>query len=439
MEKLLLVIKREYWTRVRKPTFILATILTPLGIGLFFVVMGFIMTYEGEEKRHVAIIDSSNILGEDVSITSGSGLSFEKTSEALDKLKQDERFDAVLELPPLGDLSSSDYEVNYYSDEGILGVGVLESIKGGLERNVYRYKAEQYGFEKAQLESLDTDVSLERKTLDDSAPEVSTNASYTAMVIGGVMGFFMYFAVFLYGMMVLRSVSEEKTNRIVEIMVSSVKPFQLMMGKIIGVGLVGLTQVLIWAIMIPIILVITQLIFGMDPQAMQEASANMPGSGDTKEAEQTLMIFIQEIKAQNWLLILPLFVVYFLGGYIMYSSLFAAVGSAVGDDTGESQSLTLPISLPVLIAFYMMFAVIRSPESWLASFASIFPLFSPIVMPARLAFSPPWWEIVLSLVVLILSVIFFVWLSGRIYRIGILMYGKKASFKEIGKWIFRKD
>ena len=148
---------------------------------------------------------------------------------------------------------------------------------------------------------------------------------------------------------------------------------------------------------------------------------------------------MEELKSQNWLMIIPLFIFYFLGGYFLYASLFAAVGSAIGDDLGEGQALTIPITIPVVIAFYIMFVAVRAPESSLAVWSSIFPLFSPIVMPARLAFSPPFWQIALSLIVLALSSIFFVWLSARIYRVGILMYGKKVSFKELGKWLFYKE
>jgi len=233
-------------------------------------------------------------------------------------------------------------------------------------------------------------------------------------------------------------VMEEKTSRIVEVMVSSVTPFQLMMGKILGVGLVGLTQVAIWGVLIPVILGISMLVFNVDPQAMQDANPQM-STVEMSKMEQDVNLVLSELINQNWLLIIPLFIIYFLGGFLMYSSLFAAVGSAMGDDSGESQSLTLPITLPVVMALYIMFAVVQNPNSSLATWSSMIPFFSPIVMPARLAFEPAWWEIALSLAILVASVIFFVWLSGRIYRVGILMYGKKVTFKELGKWIFYKD
>ncbi|MGK0389095.1 MAG: ABC-2 type transport system permease protein [Maribacter sp.] len=405
---------------------------------MFFVVVGYVMTYQGEEKRNVAVIDSTNILGSPLSLKEGKGLSFEKVNGTADKYKESEKYDAVLELPPITDLSKKEYDVNYYSSEGVMGIGIIEKIESDIEKNIYTYKAGKFGFNQDSLNSLKTSVTLERKKAKEEDEAVSTTATLIATGIGGTMGFIMYFAVFLYGMMVMRSVMEEKTSRIVEVMISSVKPFDLMMGKIIGVGLVGLTQVAIWGILIPIILVIVTLVFNIDPQAMQDSNTQMTGV-EMSEMEQDISLVIKELMNQNWLLIIPLFIIYFLGGYLMYASLFAAVGSAMSDDTGESQALTLPITLPVIMAFYIMFAVVQNPNSSLATWSSMVPFFSPIVMPARLAFEPAWWEILLSVVILIASVIFFVWLSSRIYRVGVLMYGKKVTFKELGKWIFYKN
>lgn len=290
---------------------------------------------------------------------------------------------------------------------------------------------------KEDLKNLDTKVRIEPKPIIETGEDATHLTSVIAAAIGGFMGFVMYMTVFIYGMMVMRSVMEEKTNRIVEIMISSVKPFQLMLGKIIGVGGVGLTQVAIWAILIPIITGIGMLFFNVEPPAA-DVTAGMPAM-DPEDAQVLAMQVMEEFKAQNWWLIVPLFMVFFLGGYLLYSSLFAAVGSAMSDDYGESQALTIPITIPVILAFYIMIVAIRSPDSNLAVFSSIFPLFSPIVMPARLAFDPPVWQIVLSVAVLIASAIGFIWITARIYRVGILMYGKKVSLKELGKWIFYKD
>jgi len=310
-------------------------------------------------------------------------------------------------------------------------------IENKLQKSIRKYKITALNLDAKQLESLDTKVSINPEPIDESKADVSPMAAGVGAAIGGVMGFIMYMAVFIYGNMVMRSVMEEKTSRIVEVMISSVKPFQLMMGKIIGVGGVGLTQLIIWAILIPIISMVVQGIFGfdMDSSAEMNSAASQIDPDDMQAMAAQIMV---EIKALNWWGIFPLFLFYFLGGYFLYASLFAAVGSAIGDDLGEGQSLTLPITIPVILALYIMMVVIKAPQSGLATWSSIFPFFSPIVMPSRLAFSPPLWEVIVSMLVLVATSLFFVWLSARIYRIGILMYGKKASFKELGKWLFYK-
>jgi len=240
--------------------------------------------------------------------------------------------------------------------------------------------------------------------------------------------------------MVMRSVMEEKINRISEVMISSVKPFDLMLGKVIGVGAVGLTQLAIWLVLVPSVAIIAQLILGGGADASQLQEIAMAGADNPAQSLGDLDFagIMAEVKAMNWFLIIPIFVLFFFGGYFIYSSMFAAVGSAMGDDMGEGQQLMMPIFIPVILAFVMLQGVLTNPNGGMAVFGSIFPLFSPILMPARLAFNPPVWQIILSIVLMVLTCIFFAWLAGRIYRIGILMYGKKVNFREVGKWIFYK-
>jgi len=232
---------------------------------------------------------------------------------------------------------------------------------------------------------------------------------------------------------------EEKTNRIVEVMISSVKPMQLMLGKIIAVTAVGITQIIIWIAIFLLATTVFQFFIDIPQPADLEELKKAGSSIDPDDIRVMMSQLMHELTQIEWWYLLPMFILYFLGGLIIYSSLFAAVGSAVGDDIQEGQSLVLPITIPIILAFYIMTVAVRDPDSPLALWSSIFPLFSPIVMPARLAFSPPIWQVLLSVFLLILGVWFFVWLSGRIYRVGILMYGKKASFKELGKWIFYKE
>ena len=437
MNKLWLIIKREYLTRVKKRSFILATILTPLAFGIFFIVVGFIFAYESGETKRIAVNDPGNVLSVS-KIPNTKSITYSKPDKNLEELKKDvleNKYDGVIAIPVISNLYDKKIEVDYFYEKDQLDMESQGSLQKSLERLLRNYKIRELQLDKKQLDALDTEISLRTKSVLNETKDTSKQAAVGAM-IGGFMGFIMYMTVFIYGTMVMRSVMEEKVNRIVEVMISSVKPFQLMMGKIIGVGGVGLTQVAIWAILIPLISIGVQLFFGFDAEQMNSemGGANM----DQDEMQFFIQQTITELSALNWFMIIPLFIIYFVGGYFLYASLFAAVGSAMGDDLGEGQALTIPITIPVILAFYIMIAVLKAPNSNLAVWSSIFPLFSPIIMPSRLAFDPPIWQIILSIAVLIGTSIFAVWLSARIYRVGILMYGKKVTLKELGKWMFYK-
>ena len=436
MEKVWLIIKREYTTRVLKRSFILTTLLTPLGIAALIAVAAWLGTYQSDDAKRVAVLDEAGVI--DGGIKDEGAVTFRLVDAPLADLKQavrDGEYDAVLQIPPQTDLYTSDVDVFYYADGG-LTLDIERVVRDRVRTFVRDYRAEQLGLDERNLEALAFDTRVEPEPIDEDGEDASRMTGVIGAGIGMFMGFVMYITVFVYGMMVMRSVMEEKTTRIVEVMISSVKPFQLMLGKIIGVGMVGLTQVLVWAILIPLVVFVASLFFGIDLQ--QANDANMAAQGiDAEQAENMVQLAIQEVRNQNWWAIVPLFLIYFLGGYFLYASLFAAVGSAMGEDQGESQALTIPITIPVVLAIYIMFAVVQAPNSTLALWSSQFPLFSPIVMPARLAFAPPFWEVALSVTILVATSIFFVWLSGRIYRAGILLYGKKIGFKEMGKWMVR--
>ena len=438
MSKLWLIVQREYLSRVQKKSFVLTTLLTPLAFLVFFVFVGFIMSYEGDEARKIAVIDESDMLRKAIKDDATIFFSFPK--ESLDSLKAKtlrEEYSGVLVIPPLSDLQTTEHTVQYYSDNQ-LSLDAESAIKDALSTRLREYKIATLELDPKVVESLRTKVKIDPMPIADETQELSSMRTAIGAGIGFLMGIMMYLGVFIYGMMIMRSVMEEKTNRIVEVMISTIRPFQLMMGKIIGVGAVGLTQFLVWIILIPLISILVNLIFGFDTSQMQGAGAAAQQI-DPDDMQSMIAMAMQELGQIEWWIIVPLFLVFFLLGYLLYASLFAAVGSAVGDDIADSQSLTMPISIPVLIAFYIMMVSVRSPHSTLAVWASIFPLLSPIVMPARLAFDVPWWQIALSVVLLAATVIFFVWISARIYRIGILMYGKKVTIKELGKWLFYKD
>lgn len=444
MNKLWLIIRREYLTRVRKKSFIIGTLLTPILLIAFMAIVSYIFSYQGNEDQQIVIKDEAALLNR--AMKDGKGVHFSFSEEPLDGLKKqvtDGKFDGVLVIPPLGDLKKKDHQVLLYSDAD-LSPEISFFIRNRVSKAIQQFKLDSLHLSKDQLAMLDadTEVSLNPESIKNTKKDATEFTSTIAMALGSVMGIFMYMVIFIYGMMVMRSVMEEKTNRIVEVMMSSVRPFELMMGKIIGSGLVGLTQVLVWVILIGAGMLILPFFLNVDPSAMQNMQemqgqmGQMPGQPNPEDIQYRILGVIGEVTNMNWWFIIPAFVFYFLGGYFLYASMFAAVGSAMGDDYGEGQSLTIPITIPVLLAFYIMMVVVRQPNSSLGVWASIFPLFSPIVMPARLAFNPPWWQIGLSMVVLAATAVFFVWLAARIYRVGILLYGKKVTLKELGKWLF---
>jgi len=341
MKNLWLVIQREYITRVRRRAFILATLLTPLGLALFFVVVQFIFTYGNDEDKRIAIVDEGGVFNGP--LADDDGLYFKFTNENVDDLKEamregeDGAYNAVIVIPEVKNPRARDFRVEYFSDEPL---------------------------------SIDLDLSLRRK-LEKALRQYKTKElELDAKALGSIMGFLMYLSIFIYGMMVMRSVMEEKMNRIVEVVISSVKPTTLLLGKIVGVGLVGLTQVLSWMILIPGILFLVSLLFGFDPDAAQQ----MPNSPDVDPEEMQSMVeqVINGLGEMNWWVIIPCFIVYFLTGYFMYAAMFAAIGSAMGDDMGEGQSLTMVVIIPVIIAFYIMMAALQAPNSSLAVGASFF-------------------------------------------------------------------
>lgn len=441
MNKLWLIIKREYLVRVRKKTFIIATILTPIAILAIYSIPILIFKFSGGEQQKIAMKDDSGVF--ERKIADSDRMSFELikegTKEDLVKNYQEEGFDGVLYIPEKS--LYNDLYVEYYSEEQV-SVNNLEFIEKRLETRIERHKMTLAGIDQSKLDSLETRVIIEEKSQKvNEAGEVeevtNTSSAGLSTMIGMVMGMFMYFVLFIYGMMVMRSVMEEKINRVVEVMISSVKPFQLMLGKVVGVGMVGLTQLGIWIFAIYLMqLFLLPIIIGLGASEISSPDAAQIAAAGGEDAMENISQLMEDLGKQNWGLLIPSLIFYFLGGYFIYASMFAAIGSAIGDDLGESQSLTLPVSLPIIIAFFITFSLVDDPNNPIAVFGSIFPLFSPIVMPARMAFDPPVWQIILSAVVMVASVIFFIWLSSRIYRVGILMYGKKVSFKELGKWLF---
>ena len=279
---------------------------------------------------------------------------------------------------------------------------------------------------------LTVNLSLLTKVKDESGEKTVNSMVSTA--IGYITGFMIYIVLLIYGTMVMRGVIEEKTSRIVEVMLSSLKPFQLMVGKIVGIAAVGLTQFTIWGISLIFINILIAIFFSQSLGDLQ----NMGSSGRFGDSEDIEMIasVLAGIKSINMPLVIFSFLFYFIGGYLLYATLFAAAGSAANDET-DVQTLTFPVTIPVIISFFIMMAAIRNPDGQLAFWSSIIPFSSPLVMPARIPFGVPPWQIALSMVLLVLGFLGSAWIAAKIYRTGILLYGKKVTLREIGRWMFR--
>ena len=438
MNKLGLIIQREYITRVKNKNFILTTLLTPLGFLLFFIAVIFIFSNKSDKVYKVAIKDESQA---EIKLPQNTArINFYKSEESLAALKEKytkKELDGILVLPKFAGVDVKNYSAYYYTDKS-MNIDIESQLKKQLGESIKEHKMQLLAIEKMQLEKLKTDIEIDPEPVSESQKDKSSHASSIATMLGGAMGYIIFFIIFLYGAAVMRSVTDEKVNRIVELIISSTDAKTLMLGKIIGVGLVGLTQIVIWMILIPAICILGISIAGIDAQQMQDVSQSMPNAQQVVVNEDEIVGAIREIGNLNWWRIVPVFILYFLGGYFIYAAMFAAIGAAVGDDINDSQSLTIIVTIPIMFAIYIMFQAIREPESGLTFFSTMFPLFSPIVMPAMMAFDPPWWQIGLSLVILFLFVYFIVLLTAKIYRVGILMYGKKASLKEIWKWVLSR-
>lgn len=437
MNKILLIIQREYLTRVRNKTFIISTILTPLLFaGLITAVT--VISVKNIDHEKVAIIDEDNILNGHIENTKAITFVFTKDVDSSNYLAKG--FSAILYTPQS---ENTGYRLISKKQFGMIAEGDLEEkINESIENNLLKSK---YNIDVQELEAerKKTGTAHIDQTYQEGS-EVKKANSGLAYGIGYGSGFLIYITLLIYGTMVMRGVTEEKTNRIAEVVISSVKPFQLMIGKIVGIGAVGLTQFLIWIILIiGLSSAATALLSKETLQLAQESSQQMPG-GNMQTASASGFDDIKNTLAEaNWFLIIGCFLFYFLFGYLFYASLFAAVGSTVNEDAQDAQSLQFPITMPIIVSIVIMMNAITNPSGSLATWASLIPFCSPIVMMARIPFgvpgTVPYWQLIASMLLLVAGFLLTTWLSAKIYRTGILMYGKKASWREIGKWAFRKN
>ena len=436
MDKIWLVIKREYLTRVRNKTFILSTILLPL----FFIGFIFASAYfsiKSVDKQKIAVVDENGIFKN--SFQSDKVITYEFPSDVNSNNFKQKGYTAYLNIPK--NYQSSQDSVSLVSDKQ-LGIEAEDKIKDQLNNAIRNKAFLQNNIDKKILDSINNidEESMYRFSpvikQGDKTAQSNSGLSYG---IGYGSGILIYLTLFIYGAAVMRGVMEEKMNRIAEVIISSVKPFQLMMGKILGIAAVGLTQLLIWLVLIVGLTFISSAFIPHDTLLQaQNMNTSMGPAGNT--AAIKFLTTKNTILSANWALIIPCFLFYFLGGYLFYASLFAAVGSVVNEDPQEAQSLMLPITMPIILSFIIMTTAVGKPDAPISVWGSIIPFSSPIVMMARIpSGSVPAWQIVVSMLSLIAGFILTTMLAAKIYRTGILLYGKKVTFKEMGKWLFRKS
>jgi ABC-2 type transport system permease protein len=436
MSKVWLIIKREYFTRVRNKTFILSTILLPLFF-IGFIAASTYLSIKGNSTSTIAVVDNNGIFKENFKDNKSIIYKFPADVDA-NNFKE-KGYSAMLIIPVNYD-SPLD-SITLLSDKP-LGFSTEDRVKDEID-NVIKNKAFlAKNIDKKVLDSinqLDGEKIYQFKPVIKKGKTTQEANSGLAYAIGFGSGMLIYLALFIYGAAVMRGVMEEKMNRIAEIIISSVKPFQLMAGKIIGIAAVGLTQLLIWFVLITILFTSFSAFFSSETlQQVQNANNSINASGNSTAA-MSFLSAKNTLYQANWALIIPCFLFYFIAGYLFYASLFAAVGSVVNEDPQEAQSLMLPITMPIIFSFVIMTAAASKPDTPIAVWASIIPFSSPIVMMARIPSGVPLWQLAISMFSLVAGFILTTMLAAKIYRTGILLYGKKVTFKEMSKWLFRKS
>lgn len=441
MNKILLIIQREYLSRVKKKSFILMTLLTPIIVaGFYGLIIYFSIQGSKGTSNKVAVINENKTLTEKLAPTKNTNYVY--VSKSLAEMKsglEKTDFDYILYLP--------DFTLDKPAGIQLLGrkqasLNVNSKISDDIEGLIRNQKLKESGIAQKDLDNLKSAVDIDIKKINDSGKDEDASAG-AAMAIGSAAGILMFMFILIYGIQVMRGVIEEKASRIIEVMISSVKPFQLMMGKIIGIALVGLTQFVLWILLTTAISTVAVKTF-VDKKDLAQTAAVTTGGTQIKKGNATIeaspVAYIQKsLSSLNVTKILAVFIFFFLGGYLFYSALYAAIGSAVDSET-ETQQFIMPVMMPLFVGYALSLSVVNNdPYGNIAFWLSMIPFTSPIAMMVRLPYGVPDWQLAVSMALLILGFVGTVWVASRIYRVGILMYGKKTTLKEMIKWFSYKN
>ena len=448
MNKISLIIQREYLTRVKKKSFIVMTILGPLLMASIFVIPIYLAQMKSGDVKEIAIIDESGLYKPAFQDSESYNYTFlDKNLDSAKSQLPDSKWYGLLYIPETK-VALPETAALYSTQQPTMEI--KNHLTSLMEKRLENLKLSASGIDKETIASIKSNVDFSTIKLNESGDEEKSYAE-VATAVGYFAAIVIYFFIFMFGAQVMRGVIEEKTNRIVEVIVSSVRPFQLMMGKIVGIALVGLTQILLWVILTLGIYTVFSSAYAdtldfrqQKEMAMQsqDISSQLGMKSGTNIDEEITKAEINPqvnkvfdiIQSINFPLIIGSFIFFFLGGYLMYSALFAAIGSAVDNET-DTQQFMLPITVPLILSIIVAQFVVQNPEGPLSFWLSIIPLTSPIIMMIRVPFGVPVFDMTLSVILLILGFIATTWLAGKIYRTGILMYGKKVDYKELWKWI----
>ena len=430
MSSIGIIIEREYNQRVRKKSFIITTLLMPLLFIGLMVIPIILATSKSEKRRDIYVVDMSGLIAPQ--LNDQEGIRYMQSDRDPEELKREDGVFGVLVIG--AEVMEGTADIQLYSHQAAT-LEIQSSITRQIRAVIEAERLRSYDIENLPeiLESIRTNVYISSFRIDSSGG-VKESSAAASMGLAYVLGFMIYMIVIIYGAMVMQGVIEEKNSRVLEIMVSSVKPFDLMMGKVLGIALVALTQLLIWVLFIMLAgTAVMQMFSGQLADAVMSAQDGLAAMPEVRMNPEMLNMITTLTDPVYMFKLLGAFLIYFLGGYLLYSSLFAAIGSAV-DNVTDAQQLQLPVTLPIIASIMIMMSVMRDPNSSLAVWSSMIPFSSPVIMIARIPYGVPAWQIILSVALLYATFLGTIWFAGKIYRVGIFMYGKKPTLKEIIKW-----
>jgi ABC-2 type transporter len=424
MKQLWLIIKREYITKIRNKSFIIMTFISPLIILILGILIGYLTDINNNSQKNIIVFDESFVFFKTFKNTKNINYQYTNQGNIEDIKAQafQKHIYGVLYIP------KNIQEIQFFSDE-TPSINFVENLTNQLENAIFYQNLQNQNISLESITSAKEKINIDLQNF--SGEKSSKLANWLKLIFGGASGYLLMMFIVVYGNMIMRSVIEEKTSRIIEIIVSSVKPIQLMLGKIIGTSLVGITQFILWLVIGGFLMVFLTNVFGVTP-------SNTISPAEIQQNGQIMQEILLEFFKFPIMKLVGCFFIYFIGGYLLYSSMYATIGSAVDNET-DTQQFIFPVLMPLMLAIYVgFFTVIEDPHGSISVLFSYIPLTSPVVMLMRIPFGVSWWEILISVTLLYLTFFIILWFAAKIYRVGILMYGKKASYKELIKWLKMK-